>query len=29
MKTMGTVVSELHERLYGKPTDPQTSKVRR
>jgi hypothetical protein len=27
MKTMGTVVSELHERLYGKPTDPQTSKA--
>lgn len=27
MKTMGTVVSELQERLYGKPTDPQTTKA--
>jgi len=26
-KTMGTVVSELHERLFGKPTDPQTTKA--
>jgi hypothetical protein len=27
MKTLGTVVSELHERLYGKPSDPETSKA--
>jgi hypothetical protein len=27
MKTMGTVASELHERLYGKTTDPQTTKA--
>ena len=25
MKTMGTLVSELHERLYGQPPDPQTT----
>ncbi len=27
MQTMGTVVSELHERLYGKPSDPETTKA--
>jgi hypothetical protein len=25
MKTMGAVVTELHERLHGKPPDPQTT----
>ncbi len=25
--TMGTLVSELHKRLYGKPSDPETSKA--
>ena len=27
MKTMGALVSELHEGLYGKPTDPQTTEA--
>lgn len=27
MKTMGALVKELHERLYGKPCDPETSKT--
>lgn len=27
MKTMGTVVSQLHAQLYGKPADPQTTKA--
>jgi hypothetical protein len=27
MKTMGAVISELHERLYGKPTDLPTTKA--